>query len=129
MSEEKRGYMKMEDGDMMEINAVAEAWTRSVQMETVFEVAKRLHFHFTAHIFMSDRPEFEKLKEFYEIDETDINRTPQKINEMTASILDKLDTIVGFESVTEEQMEELVALEDETNPLPDADFFKELGLN
>lgn len=125
MSEEKNGYMKMEDRDMMEINAVAEAWTRNVPMETVFEIAKRLHFHFTAHLFMSNKPEFEAMKKAYEIDEEDINRVPQKINPMTASILDKLDSMVGFESLTDEEMEEQ---EDDT-PLPDMEFFKKLGLN
>ena len=128
MNEEHNGFMKMEDEDILEINAVAEAWTRSVPMETVFEIAKRLHFHFTAHIFMNDKPAFEKLKEFYEVDEIDIHRTPQKINEMTASILAKLDAIVGFESMTEEEMEACGLLEEETNTLPDVEFFKTLGL-
>ena len=125
MSEEKHGYMRMEDRDMMEINAVAEAWTRGIPMETVFEIAKRLHFHFTATIFMNDKAEFEAMKKAYQIEEDDINRMPQKINPLTESILDKLDDIVGFHTMTDEEME---SMEDDT-PLPDAEFFKELGLN
>ena len=125
MSEEKRGYMKIEEEDLMEINAVAEAWTRGVPMETVFEIAKRLHFHFTCHIFMSNKVEFEAMKKAYQVDELDINRTPNKINALTESILDKLDDIVGFQTMTEEEMQDL---EDDT-PLPDMEFFKGLGLN
>ena len=124
MSEEKHGYMRMEDRDMMEINAVAEAWTRGVPMETVFEIDKRLHFQFTATIFMNDKAEFAAMKKAYDIDEDDINRMPQKINPLTESILDKLDSIVGFHTMTDEEME---SMEDDT-PLPDAEFFKELGL-
>jgi len=125
MNEEKNGYMRMDDRDMMEINAVAEAWTRGVPMETVYEIAKRFHFHITAHIFMDDKAQFDLMKKAYEIEEEDINRTPQKINAMTSSILDKLDDIVGFKSMTDEDME---AMDDDT-PLPDTEFFKTLGLN
>lgn len=125
MNEEKNGYTRMDDRDMMEINAVAEAWTRSVPMETVYEIAKRFHFHFTAHIFMANKAEFDLMKEAYEIEEEDINRTPQKINAMTLSILDRLDDIVGFKSMTDEDMDAM----DDDNPLPDEEFFKTLGLN
>jgi len=125
MSEEKNGYIRMNDRDMMEINAVAEAWTRSVPMETVFEIAKRFHFYFTAHIFMNDKPQFALMKKAYEIEEEDINRIPQKINDMTSSILDKLDDIVGFKSMTDEDMKTM----DDDTPLPDEEFFKTLGLN
>jgi len=125
MNEEKNGYMRMEDGEMMEIEAVAEAWTRSVPFETVFEIAKRFHFHFTAHIFMNNKAEFELMKKAYNIDATDINRTPHKINVLTESILEKLDEIVGFTSMTDEEMK---SMEDDT-PLPDSEFFKGLGLN
>jgi len=128
MNEEKNGYMRMDDRDMMEINAVAEAWTRSIPMETVYEIAKRFHFHFTAQIFMNDRAEFNLMKKAYKIEEEDINRLPHKTNDYTSSILDKLDEIVGFKRMTDKEMEEQEEQEGE-NPLPDAGFFKTLGLN
>ena len=125
MSEEKNGFMKVKAEDMMEIDAVAEAWTRAVPMETVFEIAKRLHFHFTCHIFMNDKAEFEAMKKAYQVDELDINRYPHRINPLTESILDKLDDIIGFQTMTDEEME---SMEDDS-PLPDAEFFKGLGLS
>ena len=117
MSEEKNGFMKVNAEDMMEIDAVP--------METVFEIAKRLHFHFTCHIFMNDKAEFEAMKKAYQVDELDINRYPHRINPLTESILDKLDDIFGFQTMTDEEME---SMEDDS-PLPDAEFFKGLGLS
>ena len=84
---EKRGkFTRVEPGDCVAIDKLAERMLAGLTFDTVYELAKRFHVHLVTMMFCRDRESYEELRSFYQ-------SNPE--SEETRAVLTQLDSMVG----------------------------------
>ena len=117
-AEKKGEFTRILPEDCLEIDKLAEKMLAGLAFDTVYELAKRFHVHLVTMMFCEDTESYEELRGFY-------NDNPE--SDETRIVLAKLDTMVGFSGITDEEMESEVWAD--PIELPDKGFFKTLGLD
>ena len=120
--EKRNGFIRIPEEDWIQIEAVAEAWVGNLPFSAVHAFAKRWHFHLLTKMFMEDRPTFDTLMDKFEIEEDGTCGITSEAFHLIA----QMDLLVGFQGMTDEEMNERHPKEE--TPLPDSEFFKKLGL-
>ena len=90
---------------------------RGLPYEAVYELVKRFHFHLALKLFIDDKEGFEELKSAYGGKDEAGRRAHIHVTEL---LLSQMDNIVGFNSVSEGETDEVDCDEPPNCPIKDS---------
>ena len=126
-------WFEIPDDVMESMVEVSDKWVRSLPFETVQEMARRIHFYQLTKLFMGDKEKFDSVMEAYGVGKED--SICNDLNPITQFTIAQMDMqFGGFQAMNEEEMkkqkEEIEAQRQaDATPLPDVEFFNNLGLS
>ena len=103
------------------IARLSEEWTKSLPFNSVYKMVERFHFHLVAKVYMNNFEDFKEMCKEFNVTEENFTEEPE-LDGVAQMLMMQVDALVGFEDTEDD--------EEMTVPdLPDAEFFKGLGLN
>jgi len=102
------------------IAKLSEEWTKSLPFNAVYKMVERFHFHLVTRLYINNMEDFREMCKEFNVTEENFTEESE-LDEVSQMLMMQLDALVGFDGKEDEEMN--------YSDLPDAEFFKGLGLN